>query len=453
MAGRPSKRRARDITEECFEREGRCGQGSFVVVEFESGMPMKGKGWPWIQAGLRGVLGEEKAEKVSFLGDKLLVKTVHENQTEKLLCVKQMGGQMVKVKKHEKLNESKGTIYAEDLMDLEEQDVVDGLKEYGVREAKQIKRKVGNREVKTPLFVLTFDLMVPPSRIQMDYSSYPVRRSYPKPRQCLSCGKLGHTFHMCQAPATCLRCGKGKHGTGHLTCDMNCVNCGKADHVSLNNVCPAYKDELEIMKVKVDRCIPYTEARREVLKGRDVSGTSFSSAVTRSAGNSMVGGIGERLEKVEKCLESVVELLKELMRTKVAEKSGSEEVRESVTTEQTEVRESVATEKQAEVRQGSSEGEDQVEQARTDEVIQSSQEEEIPPNQEKGGPWLTAKNLRGGSGRRQAGGRLSPNGRVSHGSSQESSQDHTYCDTGPQFFSSRTLEELDRMHTEEIYNT
>lgn len=462
MAGRPLKRKARDITAECFGDTmagGSKRQGSFLLLELESGAPVKSKGWPWIQACLRGVLGDDKAEKVSFLDEKLLIRTKDSVQTEKLMRVKKFADLAVKVQKHEKLNESKGTIYAEDLKELDESEVVEGLREHGVKEAKQVWKRMGTRLIKTPAFVLTFDLMVPPEKIEMDYVSYTVRRSYPRPRQCLACGKLGHTYHMCRAAPTCLRCGDPKHGSGTLSCVMKCVNCGENDHVSLNSVCPRFREEKEVVKVKMDKGISYPEARQQVMQriGRDNSmTTSFAAVAAKSAASTGLGSVGDRLEKVEKCLMTVVELLTKLTQDKVAEKAGSDDRREKTVVQvQGKNNEGGVCDgdqrmsREAEVRQDIDKGDAanhrnhvEVEQGCDDPVVRDNPvaRDEAP------GFWQVVKSPRGK--------RKEDGARGGHSSCvPEASQELGYSDTsGPQYFSAQTLEEL-KMQEEEIYNT
>ena len=61
---------------------------------------LKSRGWPWVQMGIRGVLGNsDKLEKANFLSDgSLLVKTKNETQTDKLLKTQQLAGETCEVK-------------------------------------------------------------------------------------------------------------------------------------------------------------------------------------------------------------------------------------------------------------------------------------------------------------------------------------------------------------------
>ena len=84
---RPGKRvRSDDIVFDV----GNADCGSYLKIKLSSGKPLRSKGWPWVQLGVRGILGRtEKLQKATFMNDgSLLVKTQNETQTEKLLKTK-----------------------------------------------------------------------------------------------------------------------------------------------------------------------------------------------------------------------------------------------------------------------------------------------------------------------------------------------------------------------------
>ena len=143
--GRANKRvRAEDGIENFWENEN--DNGIFLIIKLKTGKPMKGRGWPWVQQCIRGILGQGesgKVAKVSFLskGD-LLVKTKNEKQTEKLIRASFFGEEPCEVVKDERLNSSKGRIYAPDLMELSEGEVVGWLGEFGVVAAKRVTKWV-----------------------------------------------------------------------------------------------------------------------------------------------------------------------------------------------------------------------------------------------------------------------------------------------------------------------
>ena len=167
--------------------------GSFLTVKLCSGNALKEKGWPWVQQCIRGILGgKEKVTKANFQSDgKLLVKTKDAAQTEKLLKARCFGDEECTVEKDKKLNESRGTIFAYDLLDLSEEENVGWLAEFGVVEARRFTRK--GREglpERTPTVLLTFDKPSCPDRIELDYVVYKVRRYIPNPLMCHQLGGM-----------------------------------------------------------------------------------------------------------------------------------------------------------------------------------------------------------------------------------------------------------------------
>ena len=203
--------------------------GSFLKVKLLSDVSFKSKGWPWIQLGIRGILGaEERLAKASILSDGgLLMRTKTEAQTSKLLNVHTFAGEECQVSRDERLNSSRGIVRAHDLIELSEEEVVGWLKEFGVTKVKRFTRKVNGRTEKTATLLLTFDAPTCPSRISLDYVTYKIEQYIPNPMMCYKCGKFGHSETFCKADSVCLECGEPTHEGG---CTPKCINCGKSGH-------------------------------------------------------------------------------------------------------------------------------------------------------------------------------------------------------------------------------
>ena len=206
---RANKRVRGDDTAESFWSDEE-DSGAYVTVKLCSGRPLKEKGWPWVQQCIRGILGgRDKVDKANFLNDgRLLLKTKDNAQTDKLLKVQMFGGEECLVEKDEKLNQSRGTINASDLIDLSEDEIVRWLGDFGVVAARRFTKKVGNHTEKTPIVLLTFSRPTCPTRIELDYVVYQVRQHIPNPMVCHQCGKFGHIQARCRADAVCLSCGE-----------------------------------------------------------------------------------------------------------------------------------------------------------------------------------------------------------------------------------------------------
>ena len=256
---RPGKRLREDEVESFFD--GSIGRdGSYLRLKFQGEKSFKSKGWPWIQSAIRNVLGQEKVEKANILRDGcLLLKTKNKAQTEKLLKVSNLLGEDCEVVRDEKLNMSRGTIHSYDLLELSEDEVVQWLSEYGVTHAKRYTRRVGGSVEGTPTLLLTFDMPSCPTKIQLDYVTYHVKKYIPNPLLCYRCGKFGHSEARCTNEERCLTCGESKHDG---ECVAKCLNCSQLGHSCLSRECAVWQKEKDICTLKVEQEIPYGQARK-----------------------------------------------------------------------------------------------------------------------------------------------------------------------------------------------
>ena len=260
---RPGKRFKEDELESFFD--GQTGRdGSYLKVNLKEGTSFSSRGWPWIQAGIRSVIGQGKVEKANILRDgTLLIKTKNKAQTDKFVKVTEILGVKCEVKRDEKLNVSRGTIHAYDLTDLSEAEVVQWLSEFGVTHAKRFTRKVRGtrREENTPTLLLTFDKPSCPTKIELDYTTYHVKKYVPNPLICYQCGKFGHPSASCGNDPKCLKCGEDKHSS-ETECEEKCLNCAQLGHSCLSRQCEMWQKEKAICTLKVEREIPFGQARK-----------------------------------------------------------------------------------------------------------------------------------------------------------------------------------------------
>ena len=192
MSGLRKRRRGEDVTEQFFGDPPFLSDGSYLKISLKSDKPVKSKGWPWIQSAVRGVIGRDKVEKASFLRDgSLLVKTKNDTQTKKLLQANALLGEACEVTRDPKLNTSKGTIQAYDLLDLTEDEVTEWLSEFGVVGAKRFTRRSAGKVEPTPTLLLTFDMPTCPQKIELDYVTYHIKKYIPNPLMCFNCGEFG----------------------------------------------------------------------------------------------------------------------------------------------------------------------------------------------------------------------------------------------------------------------
>ena len=300
-----------DEIESFFDRSaGR--DGTYLRVQIKGDKSFKGRGWPWVQAGIRQVLGQEKLEKASILRDgALLLKTKNKTQTEKFLKITAFLGEDCEVQSDDKLNVSRGTIHAYDLLELSEEEVVQWLSEYGVTNAKRFTRRVGGTVENTPTLLLTFDMPSCPTKIELDYMTYQVKRHIPNPLICFRCGQFGHPEARCTNAERCLTCGDNKHDGD---CVAKCLNCSQLGHSCLSRQCEVWQKEKDICTIKVEQEIPYGQARKiyedshrpPILQGyADVVRTPSVSQQTES-------DIKVKVERLERKIDEMASVLTQM---------------------------------------------------------------------------------------------------------------------------------------------
>ena len=299
-----------------FKEQVQGNGGVYLKIRLSSGKSLKSKGWPWVQLGVRGVLGgSEKVEKASFLSDgSLLVKTKNNNQTEKFLSMHSFANEECVVVRDERLNMSKGTIHAYDLIDLSEDEVVGWLREFGVVGAKRFTRKNNGNVENTPTLLLTFDAPSCPNKLQLDYVTYHVSRYIPNPLMCYRCGRFGHPEVRCRNDQLCLQCGKGKH---EGQCTTWCVNCKKAGHSCLSRECEVWIKEKDICRIKVEQEMSYVQARKQYegthAPPPPVLKAYAAVARTPSAASKQDDEMKDKVGRLEKQMGEMIQLLQKLL--------------------------------------------------------------------------------------------------------------------------------------------
>lgn len=317
LMNRPRAMKRVRADELSFWNDGTEATGEYLRVKLLSEKPIKDRGWPWVQACIRGILGgQEKVEKANFLSDgDLLLKTKNQPQTDKLLKASMFGEESCTIYRDGRLNQSKGIIHAPDLLGLSENEVCGWLEQFGVVAVKRFTRKDQDtqRIIKTPTLLLTFNKPQCPPQLEFDYVVYKVRKFVPNPLLCHNCGRYGHPQDKCTAEGVCLNCGATKHDG---SCLKKCVNCQQAGHNCQDKTCSVWKAEREICEIKVDRDVSYAHARRIYNKERQTQTPASRpyAAVVRSGSEATSRDVSPRVDKVERKLDRMMELLEQLIK-------------------------------------------------------------------------------------------------------------------------------------------
>ena len=324
-SSRAIKRTRADDRIENFWDMNQSDAGTYLTVKLRHGKTLKGRGWPYIQQCVRGILGDQKLQKASFQGDgSLLVKTASDKQTEKLLKATVFGAEACDIQRDDRLNKSRGTIHAFDLIELTEDEVVGWLKDFGVVAAKRFTRRVDGFTENTPTILLTFNKPTCPNKLELDYVTYHVRRHVPNPLICHKCGHFGHAEARCSAEAVCLNCAGACH---EGQCQPKCVNCGQIGHSCRSRECLMWKKEREICELKVDRDVSYAHARRIYAEAHQPPTVRPYASVVRGQGDAPGSdtGLRGRVDKMEQKIDKLISLLDKLISQQILPANTSQQ--------------------------------------------------------------------------------------------------------------------------------
>ena len=198
----------------------------------------------------------------------LILEVRNELQSRAAPTITSLAGINVAVTEHERLNESKGTIWYANHYNYDDEQLLEELKQFGVKSVYRTRKKQNNVLVPTPVYILTFDSCLLPERISIGWTQCSVRTYVPRPRRCFKCQGFGHGAGACRRETgRCVNCSGDVH---ELPCTRppKCSNCNEPHPASSTN-CSTYKMEEEILATQTRERITYGDARRQV-RGRFV---------------------------------------------------------------------------------------------------------------------------------------------------------------------------------------
>ena len=168
--------------------------------------------------------------KVRPQGDgSLVIEISSPDESERLLKVTKLHGHKVSCIPHPTYNQSKGVIYAPELLTIDTEEIQSELKEQNVVTVVRMMKKVENGHIPLPTLILTFNSYRLPNIIKAGWLTFKVKPFIPSPLRCFHCQIFGHSIQNCrkklnQEPAVCVNCGKAAHGECKDT--PSCINCG-----------------------------------------------------------------------------------------------------------------------------------------------------------------------------------------------------------------------------------
>ncbi|XP_065083126.1 uncharacterized protein LOC135705361 [Ochlerotatus camptorhynchus] len=217
-------------------------------------------------------------------------------------------GTKVEVIPHPILNSTRFVVSCRDVIRDSEEELVEDLKDQGIKEVRRITRREGGGRVNTATLIITCHGTYAPEYIDFGYLRCRTRPYYPSPMQCFSCWAFGHTRMRCKAPKPI--CGKCS-GDHPIPEDRSCPNgkfcarCQTDQHSLSDRSCPSYIRENSIQKIKVDRDLSYPEARRLFDQS---NGTRTFAGVTSAS-------LEGKLDQMNRKIEELANLVKEKDRT------------------------------------------------------------------------------------------------------------------------------------------
>ena len=193
----------------------------------------------------------------------LILQSRNEQITRKAKTIESLAGVPVTVEDHDRLNEARGTIWYANHPNFSEEEILNALEKYGVKNVYRTKRKQNNTLIPTSIYILTFNNCNLPTSVLLGWTKCSVRLYIPKPRRCFKCQAFGHGANNCrQEVGRCTNCSLEVH---ELPCerDPKCCNC-QGDHPANSTNCPVYRSEQEVLATQAREGISYMEARKKV---------------------------------------------------------------------------------------------------------------------------------------------------------------------------------------------
>ncbi|XP_071038430.1 uncharacterized protein [Parasteatoda tepidariorum] len=238
-----------------------------------------------VQKSLESSIGNPKNVKQLPSGD-LLVETTSEKQTTSLLKTHKIGNIPITVTPHNTLNISKGVISDKALQSLPIEEILEGLSDQGVIDARHITIKKGSEIINTQHLILTFNTAQLPTDVKAGYRNCKIRPYIPNPIRCFKCQKFGHSTSNCRGNETCSRCSQPDHNFKTCSLPEKCVNCTESHSANSRN-CPKWKQEKQILNIKVTQNLTYFEAKAKLLGSQPKPNLSYAAVVAKKSSKSM----------------------------------------------------------------------------------------------------------------------------------------------------------------------
>ena len=208
--------------------------------------------------------GPYKYVKPMNNGKQLLVYFDKKICSDKLLYrTDKLNDKPVKITPHRTLNYPRCVICCKELAGMDEEDIQKELESQGVTKVERMMRRKDGRLIPADSYILTINGQEIPKEIKVGFLIRNTKVYIPNPQRCFNCQKYGHNKRFCKNEQKCAKCGQPGHEDHECQNETKCANCD-GDHPAYNRICPKWKTEKEILKVKFQNNIPFHEARKQV---------------------------------------------------------------------------------------------------------------------------------------------------------------------------------------------
>lgn len=236
--------------------------GSYVIIKTTNNVSFRKIGPFWPHKQLQCFFGDIPFKCDAPPDGSFIVQTKNPSQTLKLLSLTKFCDQPVSIELDSRRNSSKGLIYAPELRDLSEEEILQGLSDEGVVGVRRIFSKRGEQRKSTPLLILNFNRSNRPTQIVAGYLRYEVRVFIASPLRCYKCQQYGHGSRNCRNEPRCFECGQLAHGDEPCSSTKCCATCHSLNHTARSNACPIWQKEKTICSIQATKNVTFSEARR-----------------------------------------------------------------------------------------------------------------------------------------------------------------------------------------------
>lgn len=210
---------------------------------------------------VKSAVGDVEDTRSELDGARYVVKVRGDAKFQRLLSMKCLSdGTKIKVTEHSQLNFSKAVISAPEVAHMGEDEILEELADQHITEVRRLSKKVSPSSRLASVLVLKIHKPTAPQHICLGLIRKPTRPFYHRPTRCFNCLDYGHIGKSCKKARRCLNCCQAWHGE-ECSRPAFCLHCNE-DHSINSPLCKKFKEEQEIVKIRIDRDIPFPQARR-----------------------------------------------------------------------------------------------------------------------------------------------------------------------------------------------